>query len=405
MRSGTPNRPEPVKGERASLRPAAVLAVAGCLALVISACSGNSKDIASHPSAGTSAAAQGTTPSDGPTRAVHPRARGKAFVPRSVSAVSAKRVWVLGERRCVKSSCRAVAYRSGDGGTSWQRLHLPSTPFRSDPSAANSGVSQIAFANDTTGWMFGPDLWVTHTGGDNWRRVDVPGDVEGLAAGRGAVWAMVGACTPGQGCEAQVMLRAQLPNGRFDPVTLPGPLLGGGPVPDLAASGDTVAVLTNLPPMPPGDHNLVEVTTDGGATWVSRRAPCLNELGGELAVSGTSVWAVCPTGSLAHVYVTTGGPFKTVDVFGGPLPSFTDVTALAPDTALAVVLGARVFRTTNAGVSWQRVQLPPQARQGEGMVTSFSSPGHGYAVTIGATGSGLMRSDDGGQHWRPIMVP
>lgn len=394
-----------MKGERASLRPAAVLAVAGCLALVISACSGPTTGAGSHPSAGTSAAAQGTKPSGGPSRALHPRARGKAFAPRSVSAVSAKRVWVLGERRCAVSSCRAVAYRSGDGGSSWRRLHIPKTPFRSDPSAATSGVSQIAFANDKTGWLFGPDLWVTNTGGDSWRRVDVPGDVEGLAAGRGAVWAMVGVCTPGQGCEAQALLRARLPSGRFEPVTLPGPLIGGGPVPDLAASGDTVAVLTNLPPVPPGDHNLLEVTTDGGATWTSRRAPCFNELGGELSVSGMSVWAVCPTGSLAHVYVTTGGRFKTVDVFGGPLPSFTDVTALAPDTALTVVLGARVFRTTNAGGSWQRVQLPPQARQGEGMVAAFSSPIHGYAVTIGATGSGLMRTDDGGQHWRPVMVP
>lgn len=394
-----------MKGERASLRPAVVLAVAGCLALTLSACSGPSTGTAPRPSPGGGGpSAQGTGPSDGPTRARHPRARGAAFEPWSVSAVSAKRVWVLGEHRCGESSCRAVAYRSRDGGTSWRRLPLPVTPFRSDPSAASSGVSQIAFANDKTGWLFGPDLWVTHSGGRGWRRVDVPGDVEGLAVGRGAVWAMVGVCSPGQGCEAQALLRARIPNGHFEPVTLPGPLIGGGPVPDLAASGDSVAVLTNLPPVPPGDHNQLEVTTDGGATWTTRRAPCVNELGGELAVSGTSVWAVCPTGSLAHVYVSTGGSFKAVDVFGGPLPSFTDVTALAPDTALAVVLGARVFRTTNVGAQWQRVHLPPQARQGEAMVSSFSSPGHGYGVTIGSTGSALMRTDDGGQHWRPVMV-
>jgi len=102
--------------------------------------------------------------------------------------------------------------------------------------------------------------------------------------------------------------------------------------------------------------------------------------------------------------VPRGRPFRTVDVFGGPLPSFTDITALGPDTALAVVLGARVFRTTTAGAQWQRVHLPPQARQGEGLVTSFASLGHGYAVTIGATGSALLRTDDAGLHWRPVPV-
>ena len=394
-----------MKGERAPLRPAVAWAMVAVLAVFAAACSGSSTGTQPASTSPGSAAGQGAGPSGGPTRARHPRARGAAFQPWSVSAVSAKRVWVLGEHRCGASACPAVAYRSRDGGTSWRRLHVPAAPFRSDPAAASAGVSEIAFVNDKTGWLFGPDLWVTHSGGRSWRRVDVPGDVEDLAVGRGVVWAMVGACTPGQGCEAQVLLRAKVPNGRLEPVALPGPLIGGGPMPDLAAAGDTVAVLTNLPPVPPGDHNLVEVTTDRGATWTARRAPCVNELGGELSVSGKSVWAVCPTGSLAHVYVSTrGGPFRTVDVFGGPLPSFTDVTALGPDTALAVVLGARVFRTTTAGAQWQRVHLPPQARQGEGLVTSFASLGHGYAVTIGATGSALLRTDDAGLHWRPVPV-
>lgn len=321
-----------------------------------------------------------------------------------MSAVSARRIWVLGRVRCATTPCRAAVYRSFDGGSSWRRLRLPVMAFRADPGGAPDGVSGVAFVNAQTGWLFGPDLWVTHDGGLHWRQAYLPGDVKEVTVGTGVAWAMVGACSPGQGCASLGLMRAALPGGRFTPATLPRPLIGGGPVPDLATSGRTVAVLTNLPPGLPGDHDQVQVSTDGGVHWEVRAAPCVNELGGTISVSGAAVWAACPTGSLANVFLSARGPFARVNVVGGPLPSFTTVTAIKQHSALVSLLGSRVYRTPDGGQHWQRVRLPPAARQGEGMSGSFTGAGHGYAVTVGAAGSQLLRTDDDGLHWRLVPI-
>jgi hypothetical protein len=384
----------------------ALAALATLVALLVAGCSGPSTGAGPTATPGAGTTGQGAAPGTAsPThRLGSPAARAARFEPWTVSAVSAKRIWVLGSVRCAAPPCRAGLYRSFDGGRSWRRLRLPTMMFRTDPGGAGDGVSGVAFANDTTGWLFGPDLWVTHTGGLQWRQVPVPGDVKEVAVGSGTAWAMVGACSPGQGCAALGLMRADLPSTRFAPVTLPSPLIGGGPVPDLAAAGNTVAVLTNLPPGLPGDHGQVEVSHDQGKHWVVRPAPCVNELGGTISVSAAATWASCPTGSLANVFVSERGPFKQVNVFGGPLPSFTSVTAVERTSALVSVLGSRVYQTPDGGRNWRRVFLPPQSRQAEGMSVSFASRRHGYAVAAGAGGHQLIRTDDGGLHWRAVPL-
>ncbi|MGO8890094.1 MAG: hypothetical protein ACLP8X_41675, partial [Streptosporangiaceae bacterium] len=96
------------------------------------------------------------------------------FRPTSVTFVGAGTGWVIGQAgtpgHCASQYCTSVAL-TNDAGRTWAGVPAPLTGA---PDGA-TGVSQIRFLNLKDGWAFGPELWVTHTGGQTWTQINTHG--------------------------------------------------------------------------------------------------------------------------------------------------------------------------------------------------------------------------------------
>ena len=134
---------------------------------------------------------------------------------------------------------------------------------------------------------------------------------------------------------------------------------------------------------------VVQRSNDGGKTW--------EQVGGEFAydgVPGTHKW-----------YDGTPHPWEFKRVWHLE-PSLTD-----PDTVYAGVEDAALFRSTDAGKTWQ--ELPGLRGHGSGsnwqpgaggmcLHTIIADPTNPKRMFIAISAAGAFRTDDGGTTWRPI---
>jgi hypothetical protein len=118
------------------------------------------------------------------------------FAPSSVTFVSAKRAWVIGQAgtpgSCYNGNiCTSVAW-TPDGGSTWHGEHAPVAGSPSGP----SGVSGIRFLDGVNGWAFGPELWTTHDAGDHWQPVGTSGKrVTDLETAGNRAYALFASCS------------------------------------------------------------------------------------------------------------------------------------------------------------------------------------------------------------------
>ena len=134
---------------------------------------------------------------------------------------------------------------------------------------------------------------------------------------------------------------------------------------------------------------LVQRSDDGGKTWEA--------VGNKLAyegATGTHLW-----------YDGTPRPWEFTRVWHLE-PSLTD-----PDTVYAGVQDAALFRSTDAGQSWQELPGLRQHRSagqwqpGAGglcLHTILLDRAHPGRMFVAISAAGTFRSDDAGQTWRPI---
>ena len=149
-----------------------------------------------------------------------------SFEPGSVSFVSTTTRFVLGvDSSCPADSCVALA-RSTDGGSSWVVLPAPSAGYvaRGIPSTSSLPVvSEVRFADELDGWVFGPALFATHDGGQTWQEIDLGGSVVSLETSGGYVDAVVSPCSGEEECAGPLSLeQAPVTDGAFATV-LTGP--------------------------------------------------------------------------------------------------------------------------------------------------------------------------------------
>ena len=121
-----------------------------------------------------------------------------SFQPTSVTFVGAGTGWVIGQAgtpgHCASQYCTSVA-RTNDAGRTWAGVPAPLTGA---PDGA-TGVSQIRFLNLKDGWAFGPELWVTHTGGQTWTQINTHGlRVTDLETVGSRAFALFASCTGGR---------------------------------------------------------------------------------------------------------------------------------------------------------------------------------------------------------------
>ncbi len=309
------------------------------------------------------------------------------FQATSFTAVSLDAWWMLGTARCLTGSgtCGAIL-RTTDGGSVF--AGIPSPPVSA------SDVSQLRFANALDGYAFGPELWETADGGTTWANVPVPGQVTELEAVDGEAYALVTGAGSANST-SNGLLTAPVGSRQWQQVPTPTPL---GYRAQFAVSGPNLYVLG-------GNGDLVLLySTDQGAQFSQRVDPCTAGLGGSVTVAADgspTLWAACPTGTMAEAMLSTnGGVTWRVATATGAFPNSLKLAAASSSVALASpapeTLSGALVRTTNGGSTYAVVLSGSSPSTVSWM--GFSDPSRAYALLAGS----LFESSDGGATWRSV---
>ena len=330
------------------------------------------------------------------------------FEPVSVTFVSASRGWVVGSATCDGAPCAVIAATT-DGGLTWARIPAPDTKVVSG-SAATSGVRGLRFASALDGWAFGPDLWVTHDGGDTWDRESLPGggapQVMALEAAAGTVHVAFWS-----GGDPLIRIASGPTTGnalQLSPTTV---AIGAGPVPATqivlhGSAGWLVQVNRDVV----GGARLV------GGTWQPWQPPCLDTAGpGWLAASSaTSLVAACDIGLWStpegvHLFTSGDGGATFTEAAGTlPISALSGVTT-APSQPTIVAAGTQADGTTaligrfNGASSWTTVAT----LAGTGTFSELGFTTNAQGVAIGhptGAASQLLMTRDGGHTWTVIEI-
>lgn len=304
------------------------------------------------------------------------------FTPQSFTAVSAARWWLLGSAPCASPPCTSIL-RTDDGGRHFVGIPAP----RSD------AVSQLRFADARDGFAFDPALWTTHDDGAAWHAVPLPGTVAELATSGGYAYAIVQ--TPaGHG----TLMRAPVGTDSWGRLASAGAVRGG-----LWAQGRDV-VVESAGGRTRGPQMLV--STDSGKTFSRHAVP--PSVGCEFALTvPAALWAHCATGTLSGIWRAAGPPGATplARIPGHGLPVLPNSAAFAAATATTAVTGAQqLYRTTDGGVTWQRIRTP--SRVSAWRYLGITDPLRGVALgAVGSSGAGrLWHTSNAGASYQPVNV-
>ncbi|MDQ2726664.1 MAG: hypothetical protein M3Y91_02085 [Actinomycetota bacterium] len=424
------------------MRCRSAAAVVGAL-VVLSGCGTASSRAATHNPAPSSTAATttvATTTSAPPPVAATPTTRAAVAGPvpagfkvQSATFVSVDQGWVLGTAACASPPCTSMA-RTDDGGGRWVGVPAPRDGLSDSSATAQSGVSEVRFADVRNGFVFGPDLWSTHDGGATWNRVTVGSRVSqviALEASAGEVDAVVTDCAAGSSpCPGQLW-HAPVGGDQFTQVPsvpLPEGVAGPSALSLHGRTGYLVAAGSNPTFNAP---STLWVTTDG-TTWASHPAPCgaSFSLASVTAVDGQRASALCAgegaAGSTAKALYATADAGATFTPEGSPAPRGGDGGALAAASAADLAIatssgGAEIYRSTDHAATWTTALQLADGGLGFGDF-GFTDATHGFAVHApaakvtqvsqngadvshaGPNLATLYRTADGGATWSPVAI-
>ena len=346
------------------------------------------------------------------------------FRPTSVTFIGTGTGWVIGQAstpgHCATQYCTSVA-RTDNAGRTWTGVPAPMTGA---PDGA-SGVSQIRFLNLTDGWAFGPELWVTHTGGRTWTQVDTHGlRVTDLETVGSRAFALFASCTGGgqafaAGCTSFTLYSSPAAGNAFTPA---GAATTG--LTDGAASEAASLVLTGsggylLAP----DGALYAGPVDGSAAWPRVGALVSSCTVGPAQLDGQPSQALLGAVNARELFVactsSAGSGSVTQDkrIFSSPdggiswlplarAPAAGIAYSLAASPSGTVVLGTdRGIDLLPAGdVAWQMATVT-----GGGPASGFGFAGmttdaQGVALSADPSAGTVWFTYDGGQTWKPSYL-
>jgi len=319
----------------------------------------------------------------------------RGFRPETAAAVGTRDYWVLGEYRCGSSWCNALV-RSTDAGGHFVRVDLPPLP-------SQGNVPSLTFANARVGYLVGRGgrLYDTRDGGTSWRPSG-PAGVSKVAVGGGDVYFIVG---------RKRFERFPIARSSWHAVSLPVRFRF---LVSLATRGRGVWLLGSTRHIRAGDVALR--SANHGATFKRSHAPCIPGLAGKLVPAGDGVvWAVCPSGMMAGLSVSTNGgrtfpAFRSFHDPGGVhLPALTNGAGIYPSSTHAAVLyrGASgpLFRTADLGRRWTLVRRTGRFEQLFWLNFATSRVGAGiFATRSHVNQASFWRTTDGGASWHPMPI-
>jgi len=343
------------------------------------------------------------------------------FQPSSVTAVSATRVFTIGQAgtpgNCATQYCTSVA-RTENAGQTWNGLPAPLTGAPD----GSSGVGQIRFLEGINGWAFGPELWATHDGGEHWRRVATHGqrviDVETVGA---RAFAIEAACTGTgtdftSGCTRFTLYSAPA---RSDDWTRVGAATSNLTAQPGKHTGSAALVLTGARGYLLGpDGTLYAGPVNGTATWQPAGGiPCATgqpqrdgEPSGALlgALTATNLLLACaqpPAGAtqLKLVYTSVNGGKSWQQSSTAPAAGIATSIAASPVNTVMLATSTGI-EMLPAGGTWR-----PATLSGTGPAAGFSFVGmttntRGMALPADATDGTVWFTTDGGATWSPSPV-
>jgi photosystem II stability/assembly factor-like uncharacterized protein len=331
-------------------------------------------------------------------------------------------------------TCEAVVGSTTDGGAMFSSLTVVTS--WSCPSAAP--VQKLAFDDQGDGFLYDPDLFVTHDGGTSWTQVPQSGVVVSVEALGSSVWAVESSCPAptdlGNPCPMR-LLESDDGGLTWDAVAVPSGATtdGLGAQTWLVRLSATAGYLASNPTFNFGGQASTAplwYTADSGRTWSARQVDCgFNALTDAISAApdGTLV-AVCANQPSAGsqpkstVRSTDGGyTWTTMTSCPGGTGVVTFSCATAPplvagylgeidavtaDTVYLVGGRSSLLVTHNGGATWAVVETTIGDTSDGTQNVIFFNPSDG--VVLGEDGQNddvvtIWSTSDGGATWQAVV--
>jgi len=255
-----------------------------------------------------------------------------------------------------------------------------------------SGVSEIRYADNLNGWVFGPDLWSTHDGGEVWSHITSgPGAsrVVDLESSGGAVYVVTEQCAAQASICPGQLWRSTNTTDAFQSVATFNLAPEEGDAGSILAIHDTTGYLVTAATTGAPETPALLVTANG-TTWSPEPNPCPAQLDGisvtpvdtvraamlcsGQGATGSSTKAVLATSDGGHTWVPEGSA-PPMGGDGGTLSAAT-VSTLAIATSSAATW---IYRSVNGGATWTTPLSLDDGGEGWGGF-GFTDSTHGFAV-------------------------
>jgi hypothetical protein len=336
------------------------------------------------------------------------------FQPTSVTFIGPNIGWVIGPGgtpgTCANTNptiCTSVVLTQ-DGGQAWRGIHAPNT----------NAVTGIRFLNKQYGWAYGPQLWSTQDGGQDWVPVNTgTQQVIDLETAGSQAFALFANCAQGASastvatnCSSYSLEASQAGSGIWSNVSgattnLPD---SAGATPSIVLSGTTGWLLA-------ADGAIYSGPL--GSPWTKLgRAPCSpipapgGGTGGALLTWDAStriLVAACntlpPAGASAGNETVYTSPDYTMNWVRQP--------TLAPGatvTSLATALTAPAIVATRAGISILQGNtgqwVPAVSLTGGFSYVGMTSDTQGVAIPVNTALHEVYMTHDGGLSWIPRAI-
>jgi len=323
-----------------------------------------------------------------------------------------KDAWMLESRDCSQTYGLCVSIKhTSDGGTSWQTTTAPADAHTMGSKGCSPNcVTNIRFATDKIGYLFGPNtLYLTTDGAKSWTRLK--GDVAALETLDGNVIRIV---TTRVGCGAPgCTYAAQTADPGSDKWSTAVPLaspVGNNVFSVLVRTHGAAYALERGNPAG-GAENAKAVlsrSTDGGRSWTNLGEPCPPSPGPD-GEADTSAIAVGTDGTLfdacyprrvdstarSGLVVSTDRGANFVNLSPSGLGPNEILLMAAADRQHVCVQTDALHCSHDGGTSWQRADRTGGPSQASWL--GFESATHGTALA--SDGTALFTTDDGGTSW------